>query len=199
MVRQSRRQVKKRSLRRRTVKGGAYDPNNNGPYIRRKSILGIGSTPLYRLIVLNEDGVYITFELDFSVVTGFGDFVLSAGIDKVKAEYTRILSEMYPGISLDDMGNIKDIIDSLFDSGIQGAKTKKLQIKENKGSAEVVVILINAADSSKIKEITLTRVYPSFKFFLSKLSDGEIKPEEKRPEGESVPKPGLFSRFGLKR
>lgn len=186
MVKQSRRQVKKRSLRRRTVKGGAYDPANNGPYIRRKSILGIGSTPLYRLNVINTNEDYNTFELDFSVVTNFGSTLLSAGIEKVKAEYTRILSEMYPGISMIDLVNNKEIIDSLFMTGIPGAKTKKLQIMESKSSPEVVVSLIDTTNNSEIKKISLKRVYPSFEFFLSKLSDADIM-----PEGQS--KPGIFA------
>jgi hypothetical protein len=187
MVKQSRRQMKKRSMRRRTMKGGVYDPANKGPYIRRKSILGIGSTPLYRLKIDKTDPQYNKFELDFSVVTGFGDTVMSRRIETVKAEYTRILSELYPGISLDNMIQIKEMIDSLFEGGIPGAKTKKLQIEENNNTREVIVKLISTANNAELKQILLNRVYPSFELFLSKLSDDDIM-----PEGQSK---GFFSGF----
>jgi hypothetical protein len=179
MVKQSRRQVglKKRSMRRRTMKGGVYDPANKGPYIRRKSILGIGSTPLYRLKIDKTDPQYNKFELDFSVVTGFGDTVMSRRIETVKLEYTRILTEIYPGISEVNIADIKEMIELLFQGGIPGAKTKKLQLEENNRTPEVIVKLINTATNAELKQISLNRVYPSFEFFLFKLSNDDIMPE----------------------
>jgi hypothetical protein len=165
-----------------------YDPTNNGPYIRRKSIFGIGSTPLYRLKIDKSDQQYKKFELDFSVVTGFGDTVMKGRIENIKAEYTRILTEIYPGINENNKVQIQEMIELLFQDGIPGAKTKKLQIEENNSTQDVIVKLINAETNAELKKISLKREYPSFEFFLIKLSDDDLM-----PEGQS--KPTIFSRF----
>jgi hypothetical protein len=146
MVKQSRRQVKKRSLRRRTakkrvmkrraVKGGAYtEPTTDGvPAIFMRRALG---SNLYKLTSIKQ-GDTIRHELDFSAYNGgrFTDLFISAG------KYIDILIEGLAVTQDVDKANIKSLITKLFEGGIEKVKQRKLIITEpliGNGSATIEI------------------------------------------------------------
>lgn len=171
MVRQSRRQVKKRSLRRRTVKGGAYDPANNGPYIRRKSILGLGSTPLYRLTKSINDNQENVFTFDFSVLgrAARASFKLMRNT-KIIDLYTQVICDIYPTSCAvpDNREKVVAVITELFKDGIDIATLKKLIITEGNKSLRLEVPRPVAEFEKNDDE--------KFENFLTKLGD-DIMPE----------------------
>lgn len=187
MVKQSRRQVKKRSLRRRTVKGGAYDPANNGPYIRVEK-----GSPLYKLTKTQDQYGNNIFEMNFSKVGALasGKMFLTNN-DELINLYTDVLAGAYC-VGPDSIANIALIIRKLFEGGVAGAKTRTLKITEmNEINENNFVKFELLQNGGIIEETSIKREIPKFENFLLRLGD-KIMPEV-MPEGQS--KPGFFSRF----
>ncbi len=153
MVKQSRREVKKRSLRRRTakkrvmkrrtMKGGVYTaPTTDGEkasFIRTSS-----GTTLYQL-TSTKQGTTIKHELDFSKYDGgrFKSFFITA--DK----YIDILIEGLAVTQDVDKENIRLLITKLFEDGIETLKQRKLIITESlddKMSAATIEIIDSKND-----------------------------------------------------
>lgn len=181
MVKQSRRQVKKRSLRsrtakkrvmkRRTVKGGAYaEPTMEGvPAIFMRRALG---SNLYKLTSIKQ-GNTIKHELDFSAYDGgrFTNLFISA--DK----YIAILIEGL-AVSQDvDKENIRLLITKLFEGGIQTVKQRKLIITESLDGNGSATIEITDSNNNPITngKVIIQTPHRTFVYFLKTKKD-EIMP-----------------------
>jgi hypothetical protein len=171
-------------LRRRTVKGGAYDPANNGPYIRVEK-----GSPLYKLTKTQDQYENNIFEMDFSKVGALASGkMFFTNNDELINLYTDVLAGAYC-VGPDSIANIALIIRKLFEGGVAGAKTRTLKITEMNENNFVKFELLQ--NGGIIEETSIKREIPKFENFLLRLGD-KIMPEV-MPEGQS--KPGFFSRF----
>jgi len=169
MVKQSRREVKKRSMRRRTVKGGAYNLENN-VFTRRES-----GQALYKLVTSNESGNKV-FELDFSVVDLLAQAKMWATKNSTLAKtYTDVLAGAYCA-DIMSTAQISSIIERLFQGGVAGAKKLKLKITEMSENEFVKFDLIQIENNEVLMSKTITRTLPTFDNFLYRLGE-KIMPE----------------------
>ncbi len=172
MVKQSRRQVglKKRSMRRRTVKGGAYDLKNT-VFTRRES-----GQALYKLVTSNEAGNKV-FELDFSVVdpAAYVKMRLFTQNSTLIKTYTDALAGAYCA-DIMSTAQISSIIERLFQGGVAGAKKLKLKITEMSENELVKFDLIQIENNEVLMSKSITRTLPTFDNFLYRLGE-KIMPE----------------------
>jgi len=153
MVKQSRRQVKKRSMRRRTAKvgGGAYK-GNDGVFLRRERASGFGRlgfgdiSILYELTVrTDENNKY--YILDFTKAS-LGKLVgLAAGPSK----YITILKEAFKVTDETNAAVISGMINALFDGGNDKAKTRILKItKPLQGGDNTIELMLSSSPDKSI-------------------------------------------------
>ena len=169
MVKQSRRQVKKRSLRRRTakkrvMKGGIYSaPSKVVTFIRRMPRFA-GAKDLYKLTsTLNDDGT-ITHELDFSFYKGgsiTNNFITAN-------RYKEILKTDLIVKDIPQQKAIDGLIDQLFDGGISGIMQRKLVITENTQTKTGMRIKILENNQLKGEEISIDTGKSFVQYLLSK-------------------------------
>ena len=160
----SRRSLKKRSSRKRLMKGGAYD-NTKSKFVRKNMV----GSPLYELtIARNPDDTVYT--LDFSKVGRLASGTLLAMPNKIIIN--RYSDTFIGAFGIDEDASkesIRQIITELFNGGVAGAKTRKLIITER--SSDVDVELQDTAGSTIGTVVTFNKGVPSFEKFLMTLDD----------------------------
>lgn len=203
MVKQSRRQVKKRSLRRRTakkrvMKGGIYSApsqeNNEVSFIRRMPKIA-GGIDLYKLTSKFNDDGSITHILDFSHYKG--NFVISKFITADR--YKEILKKDLIVRDTSQQEAIDRLIDQLFDGGIPGIMKRKLVITEFLVPATKIHILEN--NEPKGNEISIDTGKRFVDYLLSKNDEVEVRSgvsSDYQVQSQPQSKPGIFSMFRKK-
>ena len=127
-----RKSLKKRSSRRRMMKGGGYEEGITR-YIRRGPL----RSTLYELYIEKDDDS-TTYTLDFSnagMITTFGMNIKD--INKIIDKYTNTLIDAFEIADNDYKKVIKNIITKLFEGGVAGAKKRTLMITEFKQNANI--------------------------------------------------------------
>ena len=179
MVKQSRREVKKRSMRRRTakkrvmkrrtMKGGVYE--GVGEYYRYKELPQV----VYELTSKDDGTGNIIYKLNFknstAKFTGIPDWA-------IKSKYKDIFKAAFKVTSNSSKVLIDDIIDKLFNNGIAGVKTRQLEITDMAENTFVTIKLFE--NESEIHSVSVEKGSTNVKFeeFLKSLGD-EIMPKRK--------------------
>lgn len=192
MVKQSRRQVKKRSMRRRTakkrvmkrrtMKGGAYQGVGK-TYNRFKD----GTDQILYKLNSKQYGEFIIYTLDFTdsnaTFPGIPDFL-------IKKKYKSVFKSAFNVTQQDSIAIIDELIEKLFNGGIAGVKQRKIVLRDN-NDGTVNIILLQGDQEQFNRLITRGPIYKDmFEGFLMGLGD------EIMPEGDSKPvEPSRFSRF----
>ena len=165
----SRRSLKKRSSRRRMMKGGQYYALE--PIYKRKNM---GST-LYELS-LKKEGENTVYTLDFSKASGA---VVDIGMkffkknEGIATKYSNTFIDAF-GITVQEYKDkVVGIIGELFAEGVEGAKHKKLIITVKPSNLVDIKLTMDGQDQSD-KELLNVPVTKSFDEYLRGLGEGIV-------------------------
>lgn len=152
---------------RKSLKGGLYN-DNPGKFLRKSGFLS-GNKTLYEL-EHSQDNNNDIYTLDFTK-SDVGKFL---GMFMTANKFSKVLIDGLNTSDVNDKQNITDIINKLFENGIDGVKTRKLKITESKDADTVVDITLFDADNLEIMKIDVKGAQRKMGEFFKTLKDDII-------------------------
>jgi hypothetical protein len=122
------------------MKGGAFDPAKPGTYVRQ---FGAFKQRLYKLIY-SQDDTNNTYTLDFTQA-GFTTGILAPFLTSDK--YIEMLTNGLKVSSAEDKHLIKYIITNLFDGGLDGVKSRKLELTQPISGGDIRIRVLDSSGS----------------------------------------------------